>query len=137
MFQQISQILGDGEKLSLTVTKNGDQISVLVAPKSTKVIPLMLSGDPAEIDREFVGQLAKHGEVTTGLVSTLEAAEKAAQETAKAAAAKAVKPKQQASTTKPAKAQDQEPDPSTTEKKPEKTATVPAKPEQDDFLDLF
>ena len=64
-FSQLSQAMVEGIDLSLVIRKQADRLTVSVLPKSeslkdgtrNNIVPLIVSGYPAELDAGFIARL--------------------------------------------------------------------------------
>lgn len=91
LFKKISEMLGDGSTLSITVAKKGENLVVGVLPGNnivkdaakSRIVPLNLSGTPDELDEGFVEAISAPIAKASGLLSDMASFE-AAQEEAKA-----------------------------------------------------
>ena len=98
-FQYISQVLSPGVDLHLTISKSADGLVVMLMPKvndlkdpaQNRIVPLILKGQPQELDAKFFLAITQPVQKTSGLLLNMAAYEKQAD--AAAAASKAEKDK--------------------------------------------
>lgn len=91
LFKKISEMLGDGSTLSITIAKKGENLVVGVLPGNdlvkdaakSRIVPLNLSGTPVELDEGFIEAVFTPITKASGLLSDIASFE-AAQEEAKA-----------------------------------------------------
>jgi len=100
MFTEISNLLKEGEMLSMNIRKSGNEMNVIVLPRvenvkdpaAKQLIPLNLKGLPEELDAGFIKAIKSPVEKSVALMTNMaeyeKSAEKAAQES------KAVKDRQ-------------------------------------------
>lgn len=90
LFKTLSEVLGDGCTVNLTIAQKDGKMTVSVLPGNNlvkdsaknNIIPLTVAGAPEELDAEFVALIAKPIEKATGLLSNMAEYEKAAAEAA-------------------------------------------------------
>jgi PRTRC genetic system protein E len=92
MLKEIAESLQDGQNVSLSITKTSTGISVVLIPIGKQIgdkctPPLLLSGDPDEIEAGLADQVLRHRSAEQAMISTIDASEKA-MEAAKQEAAK-------------------------------------------------
>lgn len=99
MFQNLAALVAK-TPLSLTLTMEGDAMTVIVIPKgddkSDQALstPLALTGSPAELDAEFASLISSYTQSRQSLAEQLEAAQTVMQAAAKSATTKAAKANQ-------------------------------------------
>ena len=89
-FEQIYQLISTGNDLSINIRRMNDKLNVAVMPrnnalkeeKQQHMVPLVLSGTPEELDREFLQAVMAPVKKALGILTNLEAFEKAAEKTA-------------------------------------------------------
>lgn len=89
-FEQIYQLISTGTDLSINIRRMNDKLNVAVMPrnnalkeeKQQHMVPLVLSGTPEELDREFLQAVMAPVKKALGILTNLEAFEKAAEKTA-------------------------------------------------------
>lgn len=89
-FEQIYQLISAGTDLSINIRRMNDKLNVAVMPrnnalkeeKQQHMVPLVLSGTPEELDREFLQAVMAPVKKALGILTNLEAFEKAAEKTA-------------------------------------------------------
>lgn len=97
-FEQIYQLISTGTDLSINIRRMNDKLNVAVMPRNNSLkgerqqhmVPLVLSGTPDELDREFLQAVMTPVRKALGILTNLEAFEKAAEKTA--SQAKSAKP---------------------------------------------
>lgn len=90
LFKTLSDVLGDGCTVNLTIAQKDGKMTVSVLPgnnivKDTaknNIIPLTVTGNPDELDAGFAALIAKPVAKATGLLSNMADYEKAADEAA-------------------------------------------------------
>ena len=90
LFKTLSEVLGNGCTVNLTIAQKDGQMTVSVLPGNNlvkdsaknNIIPLTVAGTPDELDAEFVALIAKPIEKATSLLSNMADYEKAAAEAA-------------------------------------------------------
>jgi PRTRC genetic system protein E len=88
LFKKMSEMLGEGSTLTITVAKKGDKLVVGVLPGNSlvkdsakgRIVPLNLSGTPDELDNGFVEAIAAPVGKASGLLSDMASFEKAQEE---------------------------------------------------------
>ena len=89
-FEQIYQLISTGTDLSINIRRMNDKLNVAVMPRNNALkeeqqqhmVPLVLSGTPEELDREFLQAVMAPVKKALGILTNLEAFEKAAEKTA-------------------------------------------------------
>lgn len=89
-FEQIYQLISAGTDLSINIRRMNDKLNVAVMPRNNALkeeqqqhmVPLVLSGTPEELDREFLQAVMAPVKKALGILTNLEAFEKAAEKTA-------------------------------------------------------
>ena len=77
LFKTLSEVLGDGCTVNLTIAQKDGKMTVSVLPGNNlvkdaakdNIIPLAVAGSPEELDAEFATLIAKPVAKTTGLLS--------------------------------------------------------------------
>lgn len=90
-FKEISGLLTEGVELNLTVARSGDKLVVSVLPKvkdvkdeaAKRIIPVVVSGSPDELDREFSAAISSPVQSATGLLTNMKEFEKSTEAAAK------------------------------------------------------
>ncbi len=91
VFKKISEMLGEGSTLTITVAKKGDNLIVGILPGNSlvkdnakgRIVPLNLTGTPEELDNGFLEAIEAPVAKASGLLTNMASFEKA-QEEAKA-----------------------------------------------------
>ena len=86
-FEQIYQLISAGTDLSINIRRMNDKLNVAVMPRNNALkeeqqqhmVPLVLSGTPEELDREFLQAVMAPVKKALGILTNLEAFEKAAE----------------------------------------------------------
>ncbi len=94
MLKEIAESLQDGQCVSLAITKTSTGISILLIPVGKQIgdkctPPLLLTGDPDEIEEAFADQVLRHRTAEHAMISTIDASEKAMEAAKQEAAQKA------------------------------------------------
>lgn len=97
LFQTIYQMLAQGAALSINIQRVNNNLTVAVMPKRTGlkeetgqlIVPLVLSGTPADLDAEFLQRITAPLQKVQGILTNLETFEKQAE--AVAAKSKTIK----------------------------------------------
>jgi len=87
MFTEISNLLKEGEMLSLNIRKSGNEMIVIVLPRvenvkdpaADRLIPLNLKGSPQELDEGFIEAIKSPVTKSTGLLTNMVEYEKSAE----------------------------------------------------------
>lgn len=101
-FKSLAELLDDGQQLTMTVKKKSDRLTVSILPATSDVkdkaveniVPVVLSGTPAEFEDGFLDAIKDSLPKATGLVSNIKEYEDSV-EKAKAATAMAKKEKEE------------------------------------------
>lgn len=88
LFKTLSEVLGEGCTLSLTIAHKDGQMTVSLLPGNdlvkdgakNKIIPLTVTGSPEELDAELPAIIAKPIETTSGLLTNMAQYEKEVEE---------------------------------------------------------
>lgn len=78
-FKEISGLVTAGVELNVTIKRSGDNLIVSVLPKVTdlkdeaakKLVPLVVSGTPDELDKEFSAAISTPIQSATGLLTNM------------------------------------------------------------------
>lgn len=101
-FKEISGLITTGIELNITIKRSGDNLIVSVMPKVTdlkdeaakRLVPLVISGLPDELDKGFSSAISTPIQTATGILSNMKEFETSLAETqAKSKAAEANKKK--------------------------------------------
>lgn len=141
MFTELFQLLSDGQQLTLVVRKMSNTLTVAVLPQSENVtdpakahiIPLSLSGMPAELDMKFIEQISKPVSHALGILSNMEQFNKALDKTK--GESKACKDKD--TKTKAEAANPPQPDLFKTDSKPVEAEPTPVIEPKEEPVDMF
>jgi PRTRC genetic system protein E len=95
MFQELDNLISDGQSLNFVITKKGDSLTVSVLPQANnlkdeaknKISPLVLSGAPEDLDNEFVSSISEPLKKASGLLLNMETFEKQLSESQKSSKA--------------------------------------------------
>lgn len=90
MFQNLFNMLHDGQLLTINLLRSGDKFIVGVLPQSpnvkdtakSNIIPLNLKGTPEELDKEFLTVISEPLQRVSGILSNMEKFEKKADKAA-------------------------------------------------------
>jgi PRTRC genetic system protein E len=90
MFTEIFNLLKDGEMLRINIMKTGENMTVVVLPRSKEVkdpaaeqlIPINLKGSPQELDEGFIEAIRSPVQKSTGLMTNMAEYEKSAEKAA-------------------------------------------------------
>ncbi len=95
MFQELDNLITDGQSLNFVITKRDGKFTVSVLPQANnlkdeaknKISPLVLSGSPADLDNEFVTAISEPLQKASGLLLNMETFEKQLSESQKSSKA--------------------------------------------------
>lgn len=107
MFTKFSSMLGDGDTLSMTITKKGDKLITSILPIKSdikddakdRITPLVVSGTPDELNEGFADAVCAPMQKAAGILTNMQEFERSAAEAeknSKAAKANADKAKKEA-----------------------------------------
>ena len=91
VFKKISEMLGEGSTLTITIAKKGEELVVGILPGNSLVkdtaknciVPLNLTGTPEELDNGFIDAIAAPISRTSGLLTNMASFEKSKEEAEK------------------------------------------------------
>lgn len=95
MFQELNNLILDGQSLNIVITKKVDYLIVSVLPQTSnlkdeaknKIAPLVLSGDPHDLDNEFISSISEPLQKASGVLLNMETFEKQLSESQKSSKA--------------------------------------------------
>lgn len=104
MFKELNEMLGNGDSLTIVITKTGEKLATSIVPRKSglkdsakeMILPLVLTGTPEELDADFIKEISTPIRKATGLLTNLREFEKsteAAEANSKAAKVEAEKAK--------------------------------------------
>ncbi|TYK31879.1 PRTRC system protein E, partial [Bacteroides pyogenes] len=84
MFTKFASMLGDGDSLSITITKKGDNLITSILPKKADLSdtgkdylsPLVVSGTPEELENGFIDAVITPIQQATGILTNMREFEK-------------------------------------------------------------
>ena len=91
VFKKISEMLGEGSTLTITIAKKGEELVVGILPGNSlvkdsaknRIVPLNLTGTPDELDNGFIEAITTPISKTAGLLTNMASFEKAQDEAEK------------------------------------------------------
>lgn len=91
VFKKISEMLGEGSTLTITIAKKGEELVVGILPGNSlvkdsaknRIVPLNLTGTPDELDNGFIEAITAPISKTSGLLTNMASFEKAKDEAEK------------------------------------------------------
>lgn len=104
MFKEFNEMLGNGDSLTIVITKTGEKLATSIVPRKSglkdsakeMILPLVLTGTPEELDADFIKEISTPIRKATGLLTNLREFEKStevAEANSKAAKVEAEKAK--------------------------------------------
>lgn len=104
MFKEFNEMLGNGDSLTIVITKTGEKLATSIVPRKSglkdsakeMILPLVLTGTPEELDADFIKEISMPIRKATGLLTNLREFEKStevAEANSKAAKVEAEKAK--------------------------------------------
>lgn len=84
MFVEFNEMLGNGDSLTIVITKTGDNLVTSVVPRKSglkdsakdMIHPLLLTGTPEELDADFIKEITAPIQKATGILTNLREFEK-------------------------------------------------------------
>lgn len=107
MFKEFNEMLGNGDSLTIVITKTGEKLATSIVPRKSglkdvakdMILPLILTGTPEELDADFIQAVSTPIRKSTGILTNLREFEKStevAEANSKAAKVEAEKAKKAA-----------------------------------------
>lgn len=84
MFKEFNEMLGNGDSLTIVITKTGEKLATSIVPRKSglkdsakeMILPLVLTGTPEELDVDFIKEISMPIRKATGLLTNLREFEK-------------------------------------------------------------